>query len=111
MRKKKLGEKEEGKKKKTRAGRTTGRDAGRDGYSSECLKSVEAGRWLKERKVVKRAWPGGFRRRYFHRDLDLRLDEPQTIRGEDGTRTRRRQKGGRKGMGRTGVRSKVSTGG
>jgi len=55
---------------------------------------------------------GDFRRRYFHRDLDLRLDGPQTI-GEEAEHGRAadRRRGPRKGMGRTGVRSKVSTGG
>lgn len=36
--------------------------------------------WSRKRKIVKRPEvAGNFRRRYFHGDLDFRLDGPQTI--------------------------------
>lgn len=59
--------------------------------------------WSRKRKIVKsRGVAGSFRRRYFHGDLDLRLDGPQTIeerRNMDAPPTGRVEKGrGDRGM-------------
>lgn len=59
--------------------------------------------WSRKRKIVKsRGVAGRFRRRYFHGDLDLKLDGPQTIeerRNMDAPPTGRVEKGrGDRGM-------------
>lgn len=42
-----------------RGGRDREREEGQVEKGSECLKSIEAGGWLRERKIVKsRGWPG-----------------------------------------------------
>lgn len=77
---------EKGTKEKETQGKTNegnGRDETRRGWwRGECLKNVEArdGRERsKDREEARVARGVGFRRRYFHRDLDLGLDGPQTV--------------------------------
>lgn len=79
-----------------------GRDREKGGRKSErkrqrVLEEYRSGGWSRKRKIVKRPGVvGSFRRRYFHGDLDLRLDGPQTIeerRNMDAPPTGRVEKG------------------